>query len=147
MKFFVMMLLAAIALPAAAEWDTNLEKAISQAKHENKLVLIFFSGSDWSGNSIRMKNDILDTSDFEDFADDNLVLVNIDFQRLFRNHISSPQDEYNQKIASKYDVMHRLPVLILLDHKGNKIGEWTYSYRLTTSMLIQSISSCYNSQR
>ena len=38
---------ALVQLGVAAEWLTDLAKAKTQAKAENKLVLVNFTGSDW----------------------------------------------------------------------------------------------------
>lgn len=50
MRKIALGLVAAFALvqpSVAAEWLTDLAKAKAQAKAENKLVLVNFTGSDW----------------------------------------------------------------------------------------------------
>src|SRR5471030_1383064 len=63
----------------ASKWLTNYEKAVAQAKAENKLVLMNFTGSDWCPWCIKMDKEVLDTKEFKDYADKNLVLVEVDF--------------------------------------------------------------------
>ncbi|SFZ93487.1 protein disulfide-isomerase [Flaviramulus basaltis] len=62
-------------------WHTDMNKAFEIASKENKILLLFFTGSDWCGWCIRLQNEVLKTSDFEKWAKDNVVLVELDFPR------------------------------------------------------------------
>ncbi|HYK47976.1 MAG TPA: thioredoxin family protein, partial [Parafilimonas sp.] len=39
---------------SATSWQTDFETAKTQARSENKLILLNFSGSDWCGPCIRL---------------------------------------------------------------------------------------------
>jgi len=62
-----------------ANWLTDFAAAQAQAKAENKLVLLDFTGSDWCEWCMKMDEESLDTPTFKTFADANLVLVELDF--------------------------------------------------------------------
>ena len=62
-------------------WHTDMEKAIDIATKENKKMMLFFTGSDWCGWCIKLQNEVLKTSDFEKWANKNVVLVELDFPR------------------------------------------------------------------
>jgi len=62
-----------------ANWLTDFTAAQAQAKLENKLVLLDFTGSDWCEWCIKMDEESLDTTTFKTYADANLVLVELDF--------------------------------------------------------------------
>ncbi|WP_346883058.1 thioredoxin family protein [uncultured Algibacter sp.] len=68
-------------------WHTDVNKAIDIATKENKKMLLFFTGSDWCGWCIKLQKDVLKTADFEKWANDNVVLVELDFPK------RTPQDE------------------------------------------------------
>ena len=72
MKKILIALLAATVLwqvtAAEAIWLTDLPKAQAQAKTENKIVLLNFTGSDWCGWCIKFKKDVLDTPEFQAYA-------------------------------------------------------------------------------
>ena len=53
---------------AEATWLTDLPKAEAQAKAENKIVLLDFTGSDWCGWCIKFKKEVLDTAEFQEYA-------------------------------------------------------------------------------
>src|SRR5689334_15851945 len=63
----------------AAEWLTDLPTALAKAKAEGKSVLMDFTGSDWCPWCIRLRKEIFDQTAFQKFADENLILVELDF--------------------------------------------------------------------
>ena len=67
--------------PDELNWTANLEKAIETAKSENKAVLVNFTGSDWCKWCIKLSNEVFSQDDFREYADENLILVRLDFPR------------------------------------------------------------------
>lgn len=102
-------------------WATDLKKAQEQAKSSNKLVFLDFTGSDWCGYCIRLDKDILSQPEFKEYANKNLVLVEIDFPR------SKPQSvdlrKQNQELAMRYQIQG-FPTIVVLNGAGRKI--WQY---------------------
>ena len=72
MQFLYTVLLAGI-LASPITWQTDFEKAKTEAKSEHKLILLNFSGSDWCGPCIRLKKDIFDSETFMKYADENNI--------------------------------------------------------------------------
>ncbi len=128
MKKSIIGLFAATALltASAAElnWLTDAAKAQAQAKTENKLVLLDFTGSDWCGWCIKLNKEVFNTPEFAEYAKKNLVLVEVDFPR--RKKLSDEQKQANEALSKKYGV-EGFPTLILLDGNGKKLGELSYS--------------------
>jgi len=83
MKKILIAMLAATVLwqvnAAETTWLTDLPKAQAQAKAENKIVLLDFTGSDWCGWCIKFRKEVLDTPEFQAYAAKNVVLVELDF--------------------------------------------------------------------
>jgi thioredoxin-related protein len=106
MKKIAVALLAVCALlnvsAADLNWMTDLAKAQEQAKQENKLVLIDFTGSDWCPWCIKLDKETLTQPEFADYAAKNLVLVKVDFLR----HTEQPADvkANNEALAKKYGI-------------------------------------------
>ena len=63
------------------DWQTNLEKAIAEAKTENKTVLVNFTGSDWCIWCKRLSSEVFQQKDFKNYAEKNLILVKLDFPK------------------------------------------------------------------
>jgi thioredoxin-related protein len=124
MKKIMMALLACCALAqvraADLTWLTDLPKAEQQAKSENKIVLMDFTGSDWCSWCKKLDQDTFSQQQFADYANKNLVLVQLDFPA------NKPQSDElknaNAALASKYNV-DGYPTLIALKPDGTVI--WT----------------------
>ena len=112
---------AAIWRVAAAEsaWLTDLPKAEAQAKAENKIVLMDFTGSDWCGACIQFKKAVLDSREFEKYAAKHVVLVEVDFPS--KKMLPDDQVRANSNLREKYKVFG-FPTLVVLDRDGKEIG-------------------------
>ncbi len=104
-------------------WTTDYAKATEQAKAEKKIMLLNFTGSDWCGWCIRLKNEVFNTADFKAFAEQNLVCVELDFPR------GKPQTPelkaQNQKLQQKFQI-RGYPTLVVLDSDGKHLGNIGY---------------------
>ena len=62
-------------------WHTNLDKAIALSTAESKPIFMFFTGSDWCGWCIRLQKEVFKTPEFEAWAKEKVVLLELDFPR------------------------------------------------------------------
>lgn len=108
---------------AAANWLTELKAAQDQARTENKLILVNFTGSDWCGWCIKLKNEVFTKPEFDAFASDNLVLLEIDFPR--QKPMPAATRKANGALADKYKV-NGYPTLHVLDADGKSLGHLGY---------------------
>jgi thioredoxin-related protein len=104
----------------AGSWGNNYKAALAMAAKENKKVLLDFTGSDWCPACIQLKKDVFDTPEFQNFADKNLVLMEVDFPA--GSPLSHQVKNQNDKLQEQYDVLG-LPTLILLDPQGKVIKQ------------------------
>jgi len=104
-------------------WNGNLEKAIEQAKKENKAVLVNFTGSDWCIWCKRLSAEVFQQKEFEAYAKDNLVLVMLDFPKDIQQ--SQQTKEYNNKLAQKYGIQG-FPTILLIDGQGKLVAQTGY---------------------
>jgi thiol-disulfide isomerase/thioredoxin len=103
-----------------ALWRMDLPGALSQARSENKLVLLDFTGSDWCPWCIKFDQDVLSTGQFASYAAAKLILVKLDFPR----HTAQSEDlrRANEELKNRFHVTG-FPTYILLDANGNELGE------------------------
>jgi len=106
---------------ADSPWTTDYKKAQEEAKASHKLVLLNFTGSDWCGFCVLLDRAILSQVQFKDYANKNLVLVEIDFPR--RKALSIETQKQNMQLAEQYQIA-AFPTLVLLDGEGKSI--WRY---------------------
>lgn len=122
MKKILVALIAccAIARIQAADltWLTDVPKAEAQAKDENKLVLMDFTGSDWCVWCKKLDADTFSKPEFADYAQKNLVLVQLDYPN------QKPQSDElkaaNSALAKKYNI-DGFPTLIALKPDGTVV--------------------------
>ncbi|MDI9310401.1 MAG: thioredoxin family protein [Limnohabitans sp.] len=62
-------------------WHTDVKKAMEIAKKEDKPMFLFFTGSDWCGWCMRLQSEVFKTTEFESWAKEKVVLVELDFPR------------------------------------------------------------------
>src|ERR1700720_2494976 len=83
MKKIAIAMLACCALltvsAADLNWLTDVPKAEAQAKTDNKLVLLDFTGSDWCGWCMKLAPETFSKPEFADYTKKNLVLVQLDY--------------------------------------------------------------------
>jgi protein disulfide-isomerase len=105
---------------AEGKWLTDYQQALTQAKQENKRVLIDFTGSDWCGWCIKFDKEVYSQQSFVDYADKNLVLLKLDFPQ--RKPLPAAQREANDKLARQYQVSG-FPTTVVLDSAGKQLGK------------------------
>ena len=104
-------------------WLTDFKQAKEEAKAQKRLLLVDFTGSDWCGWCIKLEREIFSKPEFQDYAKQNLVLLEVDFPR--GKELSASQRLQNHELAEKYEVQG-FPTIIVLDGEGKKIGELGY---------------------
>ncbi|MGA2247852.1 MAG: thioredoxin family protein [Verrucomicrobiota bacterium] len=119
-KFLIAIAAAAVVWQAqAGEWLTDLPAAQAQAKIQKKIVLLDFTGSDWCPWCIKFRKEVLDSQEFQDYADKNVVSVELDYPN------KKPQSEdlkkANAALKDKYNISG-FPTLVVLDQNGKEIG-------------------------
>jgi thioredoxin-related protein len=105
----------------AAEWRSDYDKALADAKAANKYVLLDFNGSDWCGPCIEMKKVVFSKPAFLTYASKNLILVDVDYPQ--RKKLSEAVTKQNERLARQYDIERSgYPTVVLLDPSGKALG-------------------------
>lgn len=105
-------------------WLSNFDTAKTEAAKTHKLILINFSGSDWCGPCIRLRREILESANFENYATDHLLLVRADFPRQKKNLPAKEQIKLNEALAEKYNTEGKFPYTLLVDENGKVLKAW-----------------------
>ncbi len=114
---------ATVETSGGLNWMTDFEAAKEKAKAEKKHLLLDFTGSDWCGWCKKLDKEVFSTQAFKDFADANLILVQVDFPR--RKPQSDAVKAQNQKLQGQYRV-EGYPTLVVLDSTGKEVGQTGY---------------------
>jgi len=104
-------------------WHENLDEALKIAQKEHKTVLMNFTGSDWCVWCKKLTAEVFSQKAFEEYANQNLVLVKIDFPR---EKEQTPETKYyNQQLAEQFRV-EGYPTIVLLRNDGSVLGYTGY---------------------
>ena len=114
------LLAAAIAAPAfSLDWVTDFDAAKAQAAKEGKAVLVDFTGSDWCGFCIKLKKEVFDSPEFDAYAKDKFVCLEIDLPQ--GNKISAEQKKINEELSELYNV-DGFPSIFVMTPQGYVVG-------------------------
>lgn len=127
-KLLVLTALLALSLAPAlraadGNWQTDPEKALASAKGTKKLVLMDFTGSDWCSWCVKLNKEVFSQPEFQEFAKENLVLVELDFPR--GKPQSAEEKSRNEALAKKFQV-RGFPTVVILNADGKQVGELGY---------------------
>lgn len=128
MKFLPFCLLCAIVSVAAqaeppSGWTDDFPGASQLALENGKPMLLMFTGSDWCGWCRVMHEEILDTTTFMEWAEENLLLVYVDFPRTdYRTEAIRKQ---NADLDERFDISG-YPTLLLLNPSGKELRRLGY---------------------
>jgi thioredoxin-related protein len=109
---------------AAAPWQNNFQAAQTQAKAQNKSLLVAFTGSDWCPWCQKLKAEIFDKPPFPAAARKQFVLVDIDFPH--DKKLSDALKEQNDKLAKKYGI-NTYPSVLLMKPDGLMMARTGYN--------------------
>lgn len=105
------------------KWETDLDVAKKRAKDEKKEILVDFTGSDWCGWCIRLKKEVFDQPEFQEYAKKHLIMVELDFPR--KKKLPAKEAAQNEKLSQEFKV-DGFPTVLLLDEKGKEVGRTGY---------------------
>ena len=112
-----------IAVHANDSWKTDFKAALAEAGSQNKHVLVNFTGSDWCGWCIKLDKEVFSQEAFQQFAEDKLLLVKVDFPR--KKQQSADLTAQNEALLKKYGV-RGFPTILLLSPQGDLVGKTGY---------------------
>lgn len=114
---------AILLLPAfGAEWMDDFNAAKKKAQAEKKLILMDFTGSDWCGWCIKLRKEVLDKPEFESYAKDKFVLMEVDCPR--KKKLSDKLLQQNQQLCGQYRISG-YPTLLVVNAEGDVVGGFT----------------------
>jgi len=135
-------LLLAVVMTAAHGsdgWLTSYPQALAAAEETGKPVLAIFTGSDWCQHCRTLERNVLETTEFKQWAADRVILLMVD---LPQEGISSEERKARSRVCIKYGV-RSFPnsVLIAPDgsalasqagYRGQETGTWLATFNQHT---------------
>jgi len=113
-------------------WAWTLDEALEKAKEDNKLVLLFFTGSDWSPRSIALDKQVFERGEFSDVASSKFALHLADFPQ--RTRLAAQYEQANIALAERFKVRH-FPTIVALMPDGTEYARHTYTHEDAVEMV------------
>lgn len=114
-----MVTMSASAIAGESGWLHDFEAAKAQAKAENKPIFINFTGSDWCGWCIKLEKEVFTKKEFQEYAKQHLVLMEVDFPR--KKELPAEVKAQNKALDKEFKI-EGYPTLFLLDADGKKLS-------------------------
>lgn len=103
-----------------AKWLTKMDKAQEQSKETGLPIFVLFTGTSWCPYCIKLEKAVFSESSFKSFADQNLVLLMLDF-----GPGGAPNNKKDEKLAKEYGVTG-FPTYFLTDSTGKQLAKGGY---------------------
>jgi len=110
----------------AQNWQTNYGEALALASKSERPIVLVFSGSDWCAPCIKLDRAIWQSQDFQEYAQNNFVLLKADFPRKKSNQLSEKRKLENQQLAHRFNPKGHFPLVVVLDNTGRLLGKTGY---------------------
>lgn len=114
-----------VASDRKAKWLNKMDKAQEQSKETGLPILVLFTGTSWCPYCIKLEDEVFSKSEFKSFADQNLVLLMLDFGP--GGAASSKKDE---KLQKEFGVSG-FPTYFLTDSSGKQLAKGGYHNGIT----------------
>jgi len=108
---------------AESLWGTDFEAAKEEAAERGVPILVDFTGSDWCGWCIRLKEEVFEKDAFIEYAKEHLVLLELDFP--MRKELPEALREQNEKLRERFQI-RGFPTILLLDAEGEELARTGY---------------------
>ena len=110
--------------PKNEGWHVLLEKAFEESKKTGKPIMANFTGSDWCGWCKRLDKSVFHQPGFDKWADDNVVLLELDFPRRFQ--VPPAVAQQNRGLQQSFGV-RGYPTIWLFDLDKDPEGKFSIS--------------------
>jgi len=103
-------------------WMVSLEKAYQESEKTGKPIMANFTGSDWCGWCKRLSAAVFVKPEFKQWADDNVVLLELDFPR--RKQIPQDIRQQNYSLQQQFGVRGYPTIWVFNIDKNKDSGQY-----------------------
>ena len=102
-------------------WLVSLDEAYELSQKTGKPIMANFTGSDWCGWCKRLTASVFSKQEFKKWADDNVILLELDFPR--RSQVPTEIRTQNQKLQQAFQV-RGYPTVWVFDLSKDDAGQF-----------------------
>ena len=105
-------------------WLVNVDEAYEMSQKTGKPILANFTGSDWCGWCKRLTKSVFIHDEFKTWAEENVVLLELDFPR--RKQLPADIKKQNANLQKAFGI-RGYPTIHVFDLSKNDSGEFAIS--------------------
>lgn len=124
MKKLLSLLLLLATISVGAQEVKTMDEALQKAQAGSRKIVLYFSGSDWCAPCIQFKKKFVQAPEFQAFAQNNLVVLQVDFPRLQKNKLPLAQEKANESLADQFNPKGIFPLILVLDVQQKILKKW-----------------------
>ena len=106
-------------------WLADFDEAVEAAREQDKDLFVDFTGSDWCGWCIRLDEEVFAHEEFLTAAQEQYVLVKLDYPRSDEVKALVPNPRRNEELSSRYNISG-FPTVLLMTADGDVFGQTGY---------------------
>ena len=103
-------------------WLVDVQVANVESAKTGKPILANFTGSDWCGWCKKLRREVFDTPEFKKWAEENVILLELDFPRKFQ--LPNDIKQQNAQLQKAFGV-RGYPTLWIFTLSNNDQGQMT----------------------
>ncbi len=100
--FLGLLFLTSVTAFSQVEWISDFEEAAKLSRKTKKPILANFTGSDWCGWCKRLDKEVFSTAEFQTWAKENVILLELDFPR--KTKLSQKLQKQNYALQKAFGV-------------------------------------------
>lgn len=104
-------------------WLVKIDEAYAESQKTGKPIMANFTGSDWCGWCIKLTRDVFSKDEFKKWAEDNVVLLELDFPR--RKQLPADLQQQNNSLRESFKVTGYPTVWVFDLDKSEENGNFT----------------------
>ena len=116
-------LLESVANANSTIWHDSFEAAQAASASSGKPILADFTGSDWCQWCVKLKADVFEKEEFERWARQNVILLELDYPRQATQPPAIKQQ--NAELSKRYNI-RGYPTVLFLTSNGDVLGKLGY---------------------
>jgi thioredoxin-related protein len=101
----------------------NFDRAMADARKQNRIVLTYFSGSDWDPWCQKLDEDVFETDAFRSWSAAHVILLRVDFPR--EKRLTTTLIQQNDQLKVRYSIS-KTPTIVFLDPSAQRFSRAGY---------------------